>query len=342
MRRYLITLVLLVGIVFVVSSMADLQNIVETLKRGDVRFLLLAVALQLLWVVNVAALLRAVYRTLGIEETLVNLLPVSTAAIFANVVVPTAGMSGAALFIAEARRRNYPPGRAAAAGALCVLFDYAAFICVLVLGLTVLIRRDNLTILEVMASLIFVLIAGVLAIMLFVGVRSPLRLGNLLAALARFVNRWLYPFLRRDFLLEERAHQFAAEIAEGLHEFRSGPANLVWPFMLALSKMALMILVLWATFMAFAVPHSVGTIVGGFSLFYLFFIVSPTPSGVGFLEGGMPFALQSLRVSLANATVITLAYRGVTFWLPLLLGMVAFRWVGAGKSSEGGPSLPSG
>ncbi len=342
MRRFIIAVVLFLGAVFIIGSLTDLKDIVETLKRGDWRFLFLGVILELLWVVNVAALYRAVYRTIGVNETILNLLPVSTAAIFANVVVPTAGMSGTAVFIAEARRRNYSTGRAAAAGALYVLFDYAAFICVLMLGLTVLIRRDNLTILEVMMSLMFIMIAAVLAYMLFMGIRSPVQLGNLLATMARFLNRRLHPFIRRDYLSEERAHAFACEVSDGLHDFRRGSANLIWPFGLALSKMTLLTLVLWAVFMAFEVPHSVGTIVGGFSLYYLFFIVSPTPSGLGFVEGGMPLALQSLRVSIANAAVIMVVYRGITFWIPLLLGMAAFQRVGGGKSSAGRENSPSG
>jgi uncharacterized membrane protein YbhN (UPF0104 family) len=37
--------------------------------------------------------------------------------------------------------------------------------------------------------------------------------------------------------------------------------------------------------------------------------------------------LTSLGVPQAGATVVTLAYRGITFWLPFLLGFVALRRV---------------
>jgi uncharacterized membrane protein YbhN (UPF0104 family) len=39
----------------------------------------------------------------------------------------------------------------------------------------------------------------------------------------------------------------------------------------------------------------------------------------------MPLALSSLRVPWSEAVVITLAYRGITFWLPLAFGALAFR-----------------
>ena len=83
--------------------------------------------------------------------------------------------------------------------------------------------------------------------------------------------------------------------------------------------------VLICSFLSFEVPFSTGTIVVGFSITYLFLIVSPTPSGIGVVEGIMPIALSSLRVDWSQAVVITLAYRTVTFWVPFGIGAWAFR-----------------
>jgi hypothetical protein len=76
------------------------------------------------------------------------------------------------------------------------------------------------------------------------------------------------------------------------------------------------------------VPFSAGTIVGGFAITYLFIIVSPTPAGVGLVEGIMPVALRTLRVDFSQAVIVTLAFRGITFWLPLAAGAAAFRGLG--------------
>jgi uncharacterized protein (TIRG00374 family) len=73
------------------------------------------------------------------------------------------------------------------------------------------------------------------------------------------------------------------------------------------------------------VPAEVGTLVAGFSIGFLFTIVSPTPSGIGVVEGAMTLGLASLGVPLAEATVVTLAYRGLTFWLPFIYGFVTLR-----------------
>jgi hypothetical protein len=68
-------------------------------------------------------------------------------------------------------------------------------------------------------------------------------------------------------------------------------------------------------------------VIAGFSTAYLFTIVSPTPAGIGFVEGSLTLALRSMYVPLSDAAFITLAYRAVTFWLPLLFGMLALRLI---------------
>ena len=61
---------------------------------------------------------------------------------------------------------------------------------------------------------------------------------------------------------------------------------------------------------------------------HMFLVGSPMPSGVGIVEGALAVARNSLGVPLGDATVVTLAYRGFSFWMPVMVGMVTIRWVG--------------
>jgi uncharacterized protein (TIRG00374 family) len=143
--------------------------------------------------------------------------------------------------------------------------------------------------------------------------------------MARLVNRVVSPFLKRAYLSEDRAHGFAHEMAEDLKSLPEKSNGLLVPLLYSLAGKALLMLVLVAVFMAFKVPFTAGTIIGGFAISYLFLIITPTPAGVGIIEGVMPLALSSLRVPWSEAVVITLAYRGITFWIPLALGATSFR-----------------
>ncbi|RPI35250.1 MAG: UPF0104 family protein [Chloroflexota bacterium] len=331
MRKFILAVVLLLGVVFIMYRLAEVQAIVETLERGDWRFLLIAFFLVLIWTINLAALFKSVYQAIGLEEKISTLLPVVLAAYFVNVVAPAGGMSGMAVFVAEAKRRNYSPGRAAIGGALYLLFDYSAFLCILAVGLFVLFRRNNLNTGEIIASALLVGIFLVLALLVYLGMRSARELGRALAWMAYIVNRILRPFLHREYLSEQRAHEFAQEAAGGLNELLKQPEKLMTPAVLAVTKQSLMILVLWMSFLAFDVPVSAGTLIAGYSIGYLFLIISPTPSGMGVVEGILTLALSSMYIPLGAAAVITIAYRGFSFWMPLLMGIAAFRWLGGSK-----------
>jgi uncharacterized membrane protein YbhN (UPF0104 family) len=117
-------LIFLVGVLFVIARLAEVQAIVETLQRGDWRYVFLAVGIVFLWLLIVAFSFKAIYLALGLKEKVKVLLPMACAAIFLNVVAPSAGVSGMAVFVAQTKRQKYSTGKAAVAGALFVLYDH--------------------------------------------------------------------------------------------------------------------------------------------------------------------------------------------------------------------------
>lgn len=325
MRRFLIAIALLLGILFVIGHFTEVQSIWETLKKGDWRFISLSILIQLLWLINLGATYRAIYHALEMDDSLKRLTYLALAANFTNVVAPSVGVSGMAVFISEARKTNLPSGKVTLAGILFLLLDYAAFLCVLTLGLFVLFRRNDLNAPEIIASLILFFLALGLGGMIYIGMRSSLALGKILAWIAHQVNHMLHPFLHRDYLSEKRAFDFSNEVAEGLTVLRENPRNLVIPFIHTLLNKLFLVFILFLIFVAFKAPLSIGTIIAGWSMGYLFMIISPTPAGIGFVEGAMTLTISSFYITLSAATILSLAYRGVTFWLPLLIGFLAFR-----------------
>ncbi len=325
MRKFFFLIVLFLAVLFVFLSFSELQIIAETLEKSNWIFLSFAFLFQLLWVYNASTTYGALYRLMELKENRWQLCLMTAAANFVNVVAPSAGIGGMAIFLDTARRRGQPTGRLTVVGVLYVLYDYLAFLCVLALGFVVLIRRNNLTAGELTATAILLVIAVGLASLLVIGYRSSTELGKVLAWFVRGINRVAWLFLHRQYLQEESAHAFARDMAEGIEILKGKRRELVWPLLFALNNKALLICILAFTFLALGTPFSVGTLVGGFSIGYLFFIVSPTPSGVGVVESILPVALSGLRVPWAAAVLITLVYRGITFWFPLILGGVAFR-----------------
>jgi hypothetical protein len=81
----------------------------------------------------------------------------------------------------------------------------------------------------------------------------------------------------------------------------------------AIAFWAFQIAVLWASFRAFgeAPPLGVGNLL-------------PLPGGIGGVDGGMIGAFAALAVDVDLAIVAVLVYRGFTFWLPTIPGVIAY------------------
>jgi uncharacterized protein (TIRG00374 family) len=325
MRKFIFILLIFLAGAFVYLGFGELESIVRTLQQGNIWFVLLAILIQIGWLLVAGLLLQSLYDVLDMQETMYRLALLSASTTFVNIIAPSIGMGGMAFFISHAVRNGQSAGKVTIVNMLWLFLDYVAFMVVLALGLIVLSRRNDLDLTEIAASVVMFVIAGGLGFLLYLGSRSADKLGNVLAALARLINRIAKPFIHRAYLNEARAHEFAHEMSNDLQSLRKRYHSLIMPLLYALLSKALLMCVLSAVFLAFQVPFSAGTIIGGFAISYLFLIMSPTPAGVGIIEGVMPLALSSLRVPWSQAVVITLAYRGITFWIPLGFGAVAFR-----------------
>jgi glycosyltransferase 2 family protein len=327
MRKILFILVIFLAAALVYLSFGEIETIVETVQQGEMRYIIIGLLIQCGWFLNLGLTYLSLFRLLGLEGTISRLTLMSIAATFVNIVAPTGGMGGMAIFISDARRHNQSPGKVTIAGVLSVFLDYIAFLVILTLGLIVLFRRGNIGPTESIASALMFTAACTLGFLLYLGSKSAEKLGNALAWMARLVNRIVRPFIHRDYILEARAHEIAYEISTDLSLLPERYRSLIKPMFLAFINKALLISILLCCFLAFQVPFSPGTIIGGFAISYLFLIVSFTPSGIGIVEGVMPLALSSLKVEWSQAVIITLAYRGITFWFPLGIGAIAFRMI---------------
>jgi uncharacterized membrane protein YbhN (UPF0104 family) len=93
-----------------------------------------------------------------------------------------------------------------------------------------------------------------------------------------------------------------------------GGAVMFWAFQVA---------VLWASFRAFGEAPPLAVLTQAFFV-GMFGNLLPMPGGVGGVEGGMIAALAGFGVDTGQAVVAVLLFRAVTFWLPMIPGVIAY------------------
>lgn len=104
------------------------------------------------------------------------------------------------------------------------------------------------------------------------------------------------------------------------------------------------IAVLWAMFHAFGSPPP-------FTVIWMAYFVGmlgnllPLPGGLGGVEGGMIGAFAAFGVDFNLSVLAVLSYRGISFWLPTLPGVVAYfqlrRTVARWRDQQGAPPAGS-
>jgi uncharacterized protein (TIRG00374 family) len=91
----------------------------------------------------------------------------------------------------------------------------------------------------------------------------------------------------------------------------------------AIAYWACQIAVLWASFSAFGESPPLAVLVLGFFVGMLGNLL-PLPGGIGGVDGGMIGAFAAFNVDAGLAVVAVLVYRGFTFWLPTVPGVLAY------------------
>jgi phosphatidylglycerol lysyltransferase len=139
------------------------------------------------------------------------------------------------------------------------------------------------------------------------------------------VNYPVSRFKRPNLLAGDWAEKNSEDFIEASLAVAAHPDRLVRTLLISLFCYIVDIASLYFVFLAFAQPVSFGVLVAGFSMGILFWIVSITPQGIGIVEGMMTLVFTSLGVPAERAAVIAIAFRGLTFWLPLFLGFILLR-----------------
>ena len=96
--------------------------------------------------------------------------------------------------------------------------------------------------------------------------------------------------------------------------------------------------VLWATFHAFGASPAISIILMGYLIGQLGGLL-PLPGGLGAIDGGLLGTLVVYGAPVAATAAAVLAYRVILFWLPLLVGGIAFASLRRGLNDPDRPDL---
>ena len=324
-KKWLFWLLTIIFLWIIGSRLDELEVLGQTIISGQWQWLSAAIVLQFIYYIAYSGVYKFAFDTVDVQSSIWELTPVTYASLFANLAAPTGGAAGAALYVDEVARRGQSRTRATVGVLLMLVIDFGVLALMVLFSLGLLFQMRDLQLYEVVAALILVCSVALMAVALTLGLWRPAWLRQSFAWLQHLTNH-VGGWLRRPHLLDaEWSARNTAEFEAAAQAMIRHPRALTWTTLMALFAHALDLLSLYTLFLAFHQPVTWEVLMVGYAMNLLFTIVSPTPNGVGVVEGLLPVIYTSMGLPLATATVISLTFRGITFWLPMLAGFFLLR-----------------
>lgn len=325
LRRWLWILLLVAVVMLVISRFTNLQHLGDALARAHWWWLLAATVLHVAFFLLHGNLYRLGFALVGVSSTVSGLLPVFFASTYLNAVAPSGGTAGAAVFVADAKRRGQSPARAAVGTVVVLVADLATLLPFLAGGLAFLARRGRLAYYDLLGASLYLVFVGGLVLALTLARRRVRALQTMLGWVERLVARVAGWFRRSSPLGPGWTERVARDLSAAATAV-FGSWRIVLKLLLAGTALHLVNLAgLYALFPAFEQPLNLGVGLAGFSLGIVFYVIAIVPQGLAAVEGIMGLVFTSLAMPAAPALGIILAFRGMNFWLPLVIGLFFVR-----------------
>lgn len=321
--RIAVAIVIVIALGFAVwTQRAELVEAARRLREANWGWVVAAAATQSLVYLCFSAVYWRSLHLLGYHVRLFSLYGVAFVGVFLGRAFPVGGTSTFAFLLYQLRRRGIPDGTGAVAVTLDGLSYLVAFFVLLTAGFVYLFTHGELRLNQ--ALFVVVITLAIIVLGLYVWGLSRDRAALTRQALG-FKNR-LGRVFGKDWG-DMRVLAFVAELYEGaslIGRDRTGFVQLVAFHLGALLLDCCTLLLLFWSLGEW--PH-LSVVLLSYSLAYFVSTLSSLPGGGATFEATMTVTMTTLGVDAADALSVTLLYRLLAFWLPLVLSAIIFRRV---------------
>jgi putative heme transporter len=317
-RPLLAALFLGIAIIFVfvvLPQVAGFSKSLHRLRDGNKAWLAAGVGFECVSLAGYMALFRMIFSAEGVRISWRSSYQITMAGTVATKLLAAGGAGGIALTVWALRAAGLPARAVARRMTSFEFLLYAVFMGSLIvfgggvaLGALTGPSRPALTVLPAAFG------AFVIVLVLVLGIAAD-RGQRWLSALARRAKR-SRRLLEKLSTIPRTLHDGVRTTSEILGRPRLGLLGAVvyWAFDIA---------TLWAAFEAFGASPPIAVLVLAYFIGQLANAL-PLPGGIGGVEGGMIGSFIACGVSGSTAALAVIAYRLISFWLPILPGSIAY------------------
>ena len=298
---------LLLALVLVFARFGEIEHLLELMRNLNRSWLALGLLLQLGTYASAALMWHVGLRRAGYRRRFGGLFLLGVAKLFTDQALPSGGISGSVLVVVALKRRGVSNHIAMAVLLVGVLSLYLALLLatgtsLIILALHHALNGPILAVSAAFAAIALALLSSVLWI-------------------RRSTGPWLESLQRYLPALRHLRNMFQQAPARLLRD----PTLIVATTLLQFLIIALDAATLKIMLLALGQQADIPLAFAGFVLATLVADVVPIPLGLGSFEAALVSLLSVGGINLAPAVAATLLLRGLTFWLPMLPGLLLAR-----------------
>ena len=315
-------LVVISALVFIFRS-DGLSAVITSAEQINPRLLILATGMQTLtYVANafVYSQIAKIYQKQPLL-TIGEFLNCSVISLFLNQAVPSGGASGNSFMIFYLNKKHSDVKDSISIIALELFTYYAAHVALLLL------LFFYFTVYAQKISGLFATVALIGLILFIIFGSLPIILGNqkiLLPLLAKIEkNKFIMKIFNR--LRVHFEFETDYEWEDPWEILKRKPRELIKPFFWQIMLFVCDIATIYFLFLGLGQPLNLPLVALGFMSTKIISMFSFMPGALIFFEGGMVFFYTLLGIPAADAFVVTILFRALSFWLPMPLGLFLYR-----------------
>lgn len=323
-KKILLGLIFLAFFIYIFSHYSEIDRITALFSKINVFILLGLVLIEYLFLANRANIFYYIFRKLGINITKLNSFLIFIASYSLNVITPTAGVSGIALYANQAEKLKTSKTKMILANGIFYFIGYVSLAILLVLSLIYLwflpdFSKNYLLVLFMISLLLLVII-----FVIYLAFTNFSFLNWFISKTTRFINKLLKVF-KISQINREMVEKIFKETRVLKKLFIDNNKNFWYIIMLFFVGNVLEIITLYLILYNFGVSAQIISVTVVYVIGILFMLASITPSGVGIVEPIMAWLFTSFGIPLETALITVLIFRAVTFWLPIPFGVFVIK-----------------
>ncbi|KKR06001.1 MAG: putative membrane protein [candidate division WS6 bacterium GW2011_GWF2_39_15] len=323
------------------QNLEDFQTLASTIQRVKPFLLLNTILLGLGNFVIYSFIFQKSFQTISEETKYPKLLTKTIVYHFLSISNPLGVTGGSAYLVKYAVERGLSHIKAVFGLLVTNLSTNLAYLSILIFTLYSLNLSNRLELYQWYAAfVIFAIILGIILALAFF-IILPKFSGNVAHTVARIINRIVKPVIGRELLSDRTIEDYTNEARTLSSRFDKSIYKFLQSLPISLAYHGINVLILFLSFYAFDILIPISKIMTLYGVITLFTVVSPTPQGLGIVEGLAQTAAVSVQIPGSGAILAILIYRLAVLWIPALLGLLLFRYAHTEKVVNVQKAAPS-